>query len=57
MIEYYYNLANYHYSKCFTKNKTIDDKERYFRCWVNDMTELLNKHRIDKFKLLNLLIQ
>lgn len=57
MMEYYYNLANYHYSRLPKKNKSSDDKEKYFKCWVNDMGEQLSKHRIDKHKLLNLLLQ
>jgi len=57
MMEFYYNLANYHYSRCFTKHKTSEDKEKYFRCWIYDMNEQLNIHQIDKLKLLNLLLQ
>jgi len=51
-MEYFMLLAIKQY-----ENGRTRDYKTYYKCWVNDMAEVLRENSVDRFKLLELLLK
>lgn len=53
LITYFVNMAVHHYSRQMIKDKNNrENKIKYYRCWVEDMKDVLEGHdiNINQFK-------